>query len=175
MATYIVVEHADILRDRRNRQKPDEIKGGTTIQNLSPYTRHKLPAHPKRRCGRNRRRRHTKHKQMMAQRPLLSGNCTAPQCAEHPHRRIVRTARKYSHGRAKRKRGKAAENNYASAQSPVRKSINHDSNYIICTAPDAFSQRPMRIRFGLILKITVWTKSYIPPKQRYFTKRPIYR
>ena len=130
---------------------------------------------------------------MMAQRPLLSGNCTAPQCAEHPHRRIVRTARKYSHGRTKRKRGKAAGNNYASAQSSVRKAINHDSNYIICTAvlcalsttrrtlrltrcprfaavslvqTDALHASDllpkMRIRFGLILKITVWTKSYIP-------------
>ena len=30
----------------------------------------------------------------------------------------------------------------------------------------------MRTRFGLILKITVRTKSYAPPKSRYFTKQP---
>ena len=30
----------------------------------------------------------------------------------------------------------------------------------------------MRIRFGLILKITERTKSYKPPKQHYFIKTP---
>ena len=30
----------------------------------------------------------------------------------------------------------------------------------------------MRTRFGLILKITVWTKSYISLKKRYFAKSP---
>jgi hypothetical protein len=30
----------------------------------------------------------------------------------------------------------------------------------------------MRTWFGLILKITVRTKSYAPPKSRYFTKQP---
>jgi hypothetical protein len=31
-------------------------------------------------------------------------------------------------------------------------------------------QMMLRIWFGLILKITVWTKSYKPPKQHYFVK-----
>ena len=30
----------------------------------------------------------------------------------------------------------------------------------------------MRTRFGLILKVTVRTKSYAPPKSRYFKKQP---
>ena len=39
-------------------------------------------------------------------------------------------------------------------------------------ASDAMRPRMMRIRFGLILKITVWTKSYAPFTLQYFIKQP---